>query len=108
MVEKFVGSFNNFYFSRMLGLFFGIFPGFFEKISFYLEQKISAIPSWPTYQPTMSDFCPIMSNLPTYLKSDVINGRSLSRNQTLPLHLTPKFWGCSGTPSTPAIYGTES
>ena len=32
-----------------------------------------------TYQPTMSYFRPIMPNLPTYLKSDVINGRSLSR-----------------------------
>jgi len=43
----------------------------------YLVQKISDVPSLSTYQPTMSDFRPIMVNLPTYLKSDVINGRSL-------------------------------
>ena len=40
-------------------------------------QKKSDVPSLSTYQPTMSDFRPIMLNLPTYLKSDVINGRSL-------------------------------
>ena len=50
--------------------------GFF---GIYLVQKISDVPSWPTYQPTMSDFRPIMLNLPTYLKSDVINGRSLTQ-----------------------------
>ena len=49
--------------------------GFF---GIYLVQKISDVPSWPTYQPTMSDFRPIMLDLPTYLKSDVINGRSLT------------------------------
>ena len=46
-------------------------------------QKKSDVPSLSTYQPTMSDFRPILLNLPTYLKSDVINGRS----QTL-LHLS--------------------
>jgi hypothetical protein len=35
-------------------------------------------PILKTYQPTMSDFRPILLNLPTYLKSDVINGRSLN------------------------------
>ena len=40
--------------------------------------KISDVPSWLTYQPTLSDCSPIMLNLPTYLKSDVINGRSLN------------------------------
>ena len=29
----------------------------------------------------------------------------ISRNQASPLFWTPKFQGCSGTPSTPAIYG---
>ena len=44
----------------------------------YLVEKISDVLSLPTYQPTMSDFRPIPVNLPTYLKLDVINGRSLS------------------------------
>ena len=60
---------------------FGTFLGFwnfFEKFSFYLVQKKSDVLSWPTYQPTMSDFRPIILDLPTYLKSDVINGRSLT------------------------------
>ena len=39
-------------------------------------QNKSDVPFLSTYQPTMSDFRPIMLNLPTYLKSDVINGRS--------------------------------
>ena len=63
---------------------FGIFLGFFlefwvffENVSFYLVLKKSDVLSWPTYQPTMSDFRPIIINLPTYLKSDAINGRSL-------------------------------
>ena len=46
-----------------------------SKIS---STKKSDVPSSSTHQPTISDFRPIMLNLPTYLKSDVINGRSLS------------------------------
>ena len=59
--------------------FGGIFQRSFGKFcdfSLYLVQKKSDVLSWPTYQPTMSDFRPIMLDLPTYLKSDVINGRS--------------------------------
>ena len=54
------------------------FLGLLRIFSFYLVQKKSDVLSWPTYQPTMSDFRPIMLNLPTCLKSDVINGRSLN------------------------------
>ena len=50
----------------------------------YLVQKKSDVPFLSTYQPTMSDFRPITLYLPTYLKSDVINGRSpcINKNQT--------------------------
>ena len=48
-----------------------------SKIS---STKKSDVPSSSTHQPTISDFRPIMLNLPTYLKSDVINGRSLMKN----------------------------
>ena len=66
--------------------FGGIFQRSFGKFcdfSLYLVQKKSDVLSWPTYQPTMSDFRPIMLNLPTYLKSDVINGRSLRTRQSI-------------------------
>ena len=41
---------------------------FFLFSSFYLVQKKWDVPSWPTYQPTMSLFSPSMLNLPTYPK----------------------------------------
>ena len=31
----------------------------------YLVEKKLDIPSWPTYHPTISHFCPIMPDLPT-------------------------------------------
>ena len=59
------------------------FLDFFRIPWEYLVEKISDVLSLPTYKPTTSDFRPIQVNLPTYLKSDVINGRSLSVQQIL-------------------------
>ena len=53
-------------------------------------KKKSDVPSSSTHLPTVSDFRPIMLNLPTYLKSDVINGRSLMNHQ----RISP-FYFCS-------------
>ena len=47
----------------------------FLFFALYLVQKKSDVPSWPTYQPTMSLFSPTLLYLPTQ-NSDVINGRS--------------------------------
>ena len=41
---------------------------FFLFSSFYLVQKKWDVPSWPTYQPTMSLLRPTMLDLPTYPK----------------------------------------
>ena len=35
---------------------------------FFSSAKKLDVPSWKTYLPTMSYFCPIMLNLPTYLE----------------------------------------
>ena len=41
---------------------------FILGLALYLVQKKSDVPSWPTYQPTMSHFSPTMLYLPTYPK----------------------------------------
>ena len=63
-----------------LWYFFFRILGFFWECFILSSAKKSDVLSWLTYQPTMSDFRPIIINLPTYLKSDVINGRSLKGN----------------------------
>ena len=57
--------------------------------------KKSDVPSLETYQPTMSYFRPIMPNLPTYLKSDVINGRSPMKIYSVGKTVAAQYFGFS-------------
>ena len=62
------------------GIFQRSFGKFWDFLLYVVQKKLDVLYR-PTYQPTMSDFRPILLNLPTYLKSDVINGRSLRRGK---------------------------